>query len=103
MIILTLTTVTNTGKVVGSEVVQLYAEFPALARTPPLQLKGFHKTRPLEPSETGNNTSNTNTTHFFTIYIYKSFETSTCQQILRRESYCRSISCFIFPYKSIKG
>ena len=71
MIILTLTSVANTGKVVGSEVVQLYAEFPALARTPPLQLKGFHKTRPLEPSETGTTTtSNTNTTHFLTVYIY---------------------------------
>jgi len=33
----------NTGKVAGSEVVQLYLAFPAAAGEPPIQLKGFQK------------------------------------------------------------
>jgi len=33
----------NTGKVAGSEVVQLYLGFPAAAGEPPIQLKGFQK------------------------------------------------------------
>lgn len=41
--------VTNTGKVEGAEVAQLYLSFPAAANTPPVQLKGFVKTAPLAP------------------------------------------------------
>jgi len=44
-------TVTNTGKVAGSEVAQLYLAFPKVAGEPPLQLKGFKKTRSLAPGE----------------------------------------------------
>jgi len=36
-------TVTNTGKVTGSDVAQLYLDDPAAAGEPPLQLKGFQK------------------------------------------------------------
>ena len=36
-------TVTNTGGVAGSEVVQLYSRFPANAGEPPQQLKAFTK------------------------------------------------------------
>jgi beta-glucosidase len=36
-------TVTNTGRVAGSDVVQLYLGDPAAAREPPRQLKGFSK------------------------------------------------------------
>lgn len=36
-------TLDNTGKVAGSEVVQVYVEFPASAGEPPRQLKGFTK------------------------------------------------------------
>ncbi len=43
--------VTNTGKMAGSEVVQLYVQFPDLAGTPPLQLKGFQKTKILASGE----------------------------------------------------
>jgi beta-glucosidase len=39
--------VTNSGKVPGAEVAQLYIAFPASAGEPPLQLKGFHKTKVL--------------------------------------------------------
>ena len=35
--------VTNTGKVAGAEVVQLYLAFPTAAGEPPQQLKGFEK------------------------------------------------------------
>jgi len=42
-------TVRNTGLVPGAEVAQLYLGFPASAGEPPLQLKGFRKTRPLAP------------------------------------------------------
>lgn len=44
-------TVKNSGNVNGAEVVQLYVQFPELARTPPLQLKGFHKTSLIKPNE----------------------------------------------------
>jgi beta-glucosidase len=44
--------VTNTGKVVGSEVVQLYLAFPESAGEPPQQLKGIAKVGPLNPGET---------------------------------------------------
>jgi beta-glucosidase len=44
--------VKNTGPVAGAEVVQLYLGFPEEAGEPPLQLKGFHKTRVLKPGET---------------------------------------------------
>lgn len=43
--------VENTGKVDGAEVAQLYLSFPASSGEPPLQLKGFKKTRVLGPSE----------------------------------------------------
>ena len=36
-------TVTNTGKVAGSDVAQLYLDDPAAAGEPPRQLKGFQK------------------------------------------------------------
>jgi beta-glucosidase len=36
-------TVTNTGRVTGSEVAQLYLTDPAAAGEPPFQLKGFQK------------------------------------------------------------
>ena len=42
-------TVSNTGSVSGAEVAQLYLTFPAAASTPPLQLKGFAKTKLLRP------------------------------------------------------
>ena len=42
--------VTNIGKRVGAEVAQLYVGFPAAAREPPKQLKGFDKVL-LEPGE----------------------------------------------------
>lgn len=35
--------ITNSGKVAGSEVVQLYLEFPSSAGEPPMQLKGMQK------------------------------------------------------------
>merc|ERR1711953_1143224 len=35
--------VTNIGKIPGSEVAQLYLEFPAAAGEPPKQLKGYRK------------------------------------------------------------
>ena len=44
-------TVQNTGNRDGSEVAQMYLEFPAYANTPPLQLKGFFKTPILEPGQ----------------------------------------------------
>lgn len=42
--------VTNTGRRAGAEVVQLYVAFPAAAKEPPRQLKGFEKVR-LDPGE----------------------------------------------------
>ena len=45
------TVVTNTGSTAGSDVVQLYVEFPSAAEAPPLQLKGFVKTQILQPGE----------------------------------------------------
>lgn len=36
---------TNSGTLAGSEISQLYLQFPASADEPPLQLKGFAKTR----------------------------------------------------------
>lgn len=46
-------TVTNTGKVTGAEVAQVYLGFPAIAEgnEPPIQLKGFRKVM-LKPGET---------------------------------------------------
>ena len=41
--------VTNTGKVAGAEVVQLYVAYPISAGEPPLILKGFKKTPLLAP------------------------------------------------------
>ena len=43
-------TVTNTGKVAGSDVAQLYLGDPAAAGEPPRQLKGFHKVT-LQPGQ----------------------------------------------------
>lgn len=43
--------VKNTGSRAGSEVAQVYVEFPAAAGEPPLQLKGFDKVL-LQPGET---------------------------------------------------
>merc|ERR1712224_1140967 len=43
--------VKNTGPVAGAEVVQLYLGFPKEAGEPPLQLKGFQKTKTLQPGE----------------------------------------------------
>ena len=40
-------TVTNSGKVAGTEVAQLYLGFPAAAGEPPKQLKGFRVLRDL--------------------------------------------------------
>ncbi|KAI0350104.1 glycoside hydrolase family 3 protein [Trametes cingulata] len=45
-------TVTNTGALVGSEVVQVYISLPEIGLTTPrLQLRGFAKARELEPGE----------------------------------------------------
>ena len=45
-------TVTNTGDLQGSEVVQLYITLPDIGLTTPrLQLKGFAKARDLEPGK----------------------------------------------------
>lgn len=43
--------VQNTGAMAGSEVVQLYVQFPEVARAAPLQLKGFQKSKLLQPGE----------------------------------------------------
>lgn len=43
-------TLTNTGKRAGATVAQLYLAFPAAAREPPQQLKGFSK-HMLQPAE----------------------------------------------------
>ncbi len=43
-------TVTNTGKVAGSDVAQLYLGDPSAAAEPPRQLKGFHKVT-LQPGQ----------------------------------------------------
>ena len=43
-------TVTNTGKVAGSDVAQLYLDDPAAAGEPPRQLKGFQKVT-LQPGQ----------------------------------------------------
>jgi len=43
--------VNNTGQSAGAEVAQLYLAFPPSAGEPPLQLKGFRKTRVLSPGE----------------------------------------------------
>jgi beta-glucosidase len=42
-------TLTNNGTVAGSEVPQLYLQFPPSAGEPPQQLKGFQKVGPLAP------------------------------------------------------
>jgi beta-glucosidase len=44
-------TVTNTGKLVGSEVVQLYVSMPATSDVthPPLLLRAFRKVKDLQP------------------------------------------------------
>jgi len=44
-------TVTNTGVVPGCEVAQIYVKFPPSAGEPPMQLKGFRKTRILKPAD----------------------------------------------------
>lgn len=44
-------TVKNVGQVAGAEVAQLYLGFPKEAGEPPLQLKGFKKTKALEPGQ----------------------------------------------------
>eukprot|EP00408_Alexandrium_pacificum_P025886 CAMPEP_0171202986 /NCGR_PEP_ID=MMETSP0790-20130122/25287_1 /TAXON_ID=2925 /ORGANISM="Alexandrium catenella, Strain OF101" /LENGTH=706 /DNA_ID=CAMNT_0011668431 /DNA_START=58 /DNA_END=2178 /DNA_ORIENTATION=+ len=44
-------TVSNTGSVPGREIPQLYLSFPASAGEPPKQLKGFQKTKTLQPGE----------------------------------------------------
>jgi len=36
-------TITNSGKVTGAEVAQLYIGYPASSGEPPLQLRGFQK------------------------------------------------------------
>jgi len=43
--------ITNTGSIMGSEVVQLYVSFPAIAQEPPQLLKGFQKVT-LTPGQT---------------------------------------------------
>jgi beta-glucosidase len=45
-------TITNTGKVAGAEVAQLYVSYPRSAGTPPRQLRGFEKL-PLAPGASG--------------------------------------------------
>jgi len=44
-------TVVNDGKIPGAEVAQVYLRFPKSAGEPPLQLKGFWKTRVLSPGD----------------------------------------------------
>eukprot|EP00929_Paragymnodinium_shiwhaense_P065517 TRINITY_DN32834_c0_g1_i1.p1 TRINITY_DN32834_c0_g1~~TRINITY_DN32834_c0_g1_i1.p1 ORF type:complete len:832 (+),score=182.52 TRINITY_DN32834_c0_g1_i1:186-2681(+) len=43
--------VTNVGEVFGQEVIQLYVAFPAEAQMPPLNLRGFRKTKSLAPGQ----------------------------------------------------
>merc|ERR1712207_126304 len=43
--------VENSGHSSGAEVAQLYLGFPSAAGEPPLQLKGFHKTKVLTPGD----------------------------------------------------
>jgi beta-glucosidase len=43
--------VTNSGGVLGSEVVQVYVSFPAEANEPPLVMRAFEKTPPIPPHE----------------------------------------------------
>ena len=43
-------TVTNTGKVAGDEVAQLYLKFPAVAGAPRVALRGFQRVH-LEPGQ----------------------------------------------------
>jgi beta-glucosidase len=45
------TDITNTGKVAGAEVAQLYVEFPVAANEPVRQLRGFHKVK-VQPGQT---------------------------------------------------
>ncbi|CAK0869440.1 unnamed protein product [Prorocentrum cordatum] len=44
-------TVENSGRAAGAEVAQLYLGFPSGAGEPPRQLRGFEKTRVLQPGE----------------------------------------------------
>ena len=44
-------TITNTGAQSGQEIAQIYIEFPSSADSPPLQLKGFIKSKLLAPGE----------------------------------------------------
>lgn len=44
-------TIKNTGNVAGAEIPQLYLSFPKSAGEPPKQLKGFQKTKVLQPGE----------------------------------------------------
>ena len=43
--------ITNTGKVAGAEVPQLYLNFPASAAQPSIVLKGFTKTGLIQPGQ----------------------------------------------------
>ncbi|KAH8641590.1 putative beta-glucosidase D [Alternaria alternata] len=45
------TTITNTGRIAGAEVAQLYVEFPAAADEPAKQLRGFQKVT-IKPGQT---------------------------------------------------
>jgi len=76
-------TVTNTGKVAGDEVVQLYLRFPPVAGAPRIALRGFERVH-LQPGESRN-------VHFVLKNRDLGMVTETGQPIIAAGSYSISI------------